>query len=340
VPACSIHAQEHHGSVARAALQPISMSLASLLNFGKKDKAADVEEEAPIPAIDEYEAVLDSKEKDEKPPPKFSAPSLNLEELKLAQELAQTQSKVMEPEFERRKKEEEDAQKAQLEQAAAKAKELAKQARDNPTLFKDGGMYRASFANSNPFSTGGADFKKGVFVCDTAFGTPKPLGARSFMPEETGAQSSDDRDRSRSPVRDPWSAGGCAAFSPAWTGPQHSSESSAGPVGAASGSYGKGGYGCAGGYDAWGGGCGGCGGCGGWGAPAWGGGGGEWFGGKGACGGYDYGPPGGYGRGPPMAGYGAGLGYGGRPPVGPIGYGGAPGYGAPGVPGYGVRQTW
>lgn len=312
------------------------MSLAALLNLGKKDKPdkpPDDDEEAPIPAIEEFVA---EEPKEKEPPRGVSAPSLNLEELKLAQELAQTQSKVMEPEFERRRKEEEDAQRADMEKAAAKARELAKQARDNPTLFKDGGMYKASFANSNPFTSGGKEFKPGVFVCDTAFGGPKPVGARSTI--DIGAQASDERERSRSPAREPWSAGGCAAFSPAWTGPQQSSESS---MGAGAGAYGKGsldggyggkgGYGC-GGYDGWGGG-----GCPGWGAPAaWGGCGGEaWYGGKGGCcGGYDYGPPGGYGRGPPV-GYAAPMGYGGRPPVG---YGAAPGYGAPGVPGYGVRQ--
>mmetsp|Transcript_24280 Transcript_24280/g.53429 ORF Transcript_24280/g.53429 Transcript_24280/m.53429 type:complete len:256 (+) Transcript_24280:92-859(+) len=250
------------------------MSLAQLLSLGKKE---DEEEK-------EKNAAAEKESKSEAPPPaaaaassSSSAPAVkNIDELKVLQEFTQTQSKLSQEEAERRQAEEERLKKQAIDDAAKAAAEMARRQK----IMSKG---------NNPFSTGGQEFTRGVWVCDTAFGTSTPKGARSTMqdfpmagmaamwagagfprPMQPNATASSMRERSRSPMRadsseSSWGPGGCwpaDASWGAWPGPGGCAAYGKG------GSYGAdgsawGGYDAGGGYSAAG--------CPGWG-PVWGGG--------------------------------------------------------------------
>merc|ERR1719188_309153 len=80
------------------------------------------------------------------------AASFNQDDLKLVQELTEMQSEASQEEAKRRREEEENMQKVAIDEAAQAAAALAKRRKES----------------HNPFSTGGQEFKKGTFVCDTA----------------------------------------------------------------------------------------------------------------------------------------------------------------------------
>mmetsp|Transcript_35561 Transcript_35561/g.83067 ORF Transcript_35561/g.83067 Transcript_35561/m.83067 type:complete len:271 (+) Transcript_35561:167-979(+) len=267
------------------------MSLAQLLSLGKKAEEEKKPEEKP-----EVEAKEQASAAAAAAPSSSAAATLtNEDELKVLQEFTQTQSKLSQEEAERRQAEEEKLKKQAIDDAARAAAELAKRQK---------AMSGTSL--TNPFSTGGQEFTKGVFVCDTVFGTNTPRGARSTMewgpglpgmpapgmqfamgaqswPSSSAGAAGPPRERSRSPRRseaaDTWSPQGGGAGG--W-GAAHQAPRPAPAWGGGAGAPGWGG--CAGGYPQYGGG---------WGGPpahaapawnSWGGappGGGSWGGGWG-----------------------------------------------------------
>mmetsp|Transcript_52289 Transcript_52289/g.111343 ORF Transcript_52289/g.111343 Transcript_52289/m.111343 type:complete len:381 (+) Transcript_52289:165-1307(+) len=222
------------------------MSLASLLNLGKKEP--EKKEEPPKPASPVPTPAS--------PETAASAAKFNQEDLKLVQELTEAQAEASKEEAERRREEEERLGKVAINEAAQIAAAMAKKRKE---------------AAANPFSTGGQEFKPGVWICDTVFGNQKPPGARSLLPEgQTPPINSPGQDPSSWQGGGGEGCGGAAASSGSWEDPSWyggaSGSGGQGCSGSASSWTGKGGGdwsgGCGGGCG--GGGCGGgCGGCGG-----------------------------------------------------------------------------
>lgn len=183
------------------------MSLAELLKLGNKKEPEIAAVVVPTPVGPVQSAATGP------------APSFNQDDLKLVQELTEMQSEASQEEAKRRQEEDQNIQKLAIDEAAQAAAALAKRRRET----------------QNPFSTGGQEFKKGTWVCDTTFGLNKPLGARSVI-------TPSDVDRSPPPgreVNDFPTLAGCGT----WRGVAGSCS--------AVGSAGKGGGGSRG--DAWGG---------------------------------------------------------------------------------------
>lgn len=128
------------------------MSLAALLNMGKKEEESKPKEEPPLRVAPLAAPAASAK--------------LSGADLKMAQELAKSQEKVLAADMEKRAKEEEAWQKKKVEEAAKEAAARASEAK------------RMS-APANPFCTGGQEFTPGIWVCDKAFGGAQPKGAQS-----------------------------------------------------------------------------------------------------------------------------------------------------------------
>merc|ERR1719219_1094944 len=129
------------------------MSLAALLNLGKKDDDTKPRAQAPEPSKPNSASTRASS----------SSATLSQEDLKLARDLAKSQENLLAADMEKRAKEEEAWQKKRVEEAAKQAAARAAEAK------------RMS-APSNPFCTGGQEFSPGVWVCDKAVGSSQPKG--------------------------------------------------------------------------------------------------------------------------------------------------------------------
>lgn len=147
------------------------MSLAQLLNMGK----GKAEESKPPIAVGSSPGATGGGGSKRKLPeeadaaaatadgePKVPAVTFNEDDRRLLQELTESQSDASREMAERRRKEEEQVQKAvgrsAIEDALQVAQQLAKRRKES----------------SNPFSTGGQEFKPGIWVCDTMFARNSP----------------------------------------------------------------------------------------------------------------------------------------------------------------------
>mmetsp|Transcript_27636 Transcript_27636/g.79186 ORF Transcript_27636/g.79186 Transcript_27636/m.79186 type:complete len:337 (-) Transcript_27636:141-1151(-) len=129
------------------------MSLASLLNLGKKESPKEEERRKPPPPPPDT-------------PPDQPSRNFNQDDLRLVQELTELTADASREEAERRREEEERLGKVAFDEAAQIA----------------AGLARSRKEMANPFSTGGQEFKPGTWVCDTMFGNSRPMGARSIAP--------------------------------------------------------------------------------------------------------------------------------------------------------------